>query len=184
MNREDALNLVKSKVHNQNLVRHMMAVEACMRRLARHLEEDEERWGLTGLLHDLDYETTNEDFSRHGLVTGEILRSYSIDPEIIHAIEAHPGHRQPGSRLDWALFSVDPTTGLIVAATLMHPSKDLREIDTEFVMRRFKERRFAAGANRDQIRACSHLGLGLEEFITICIEGMRSVAEELGLAGR
>ncbi len=183
MNREEALRLIKEKVHKENLIKHMIAVEACMRRLAAHFGADEEKWGLAGLLHDLDYEETKDDPSRHGLVTGEILRGLGVDPEIIYAIEAHPGHKRPRSKLDWALFSVDPTTGLIVASALMHPSKDLGQVDTDFVMRRFKEKRFAMGANREQIKACSMLGLKINDFITLCLEGMRKVADELGLGG-
>lgn len=183
MDRQEALKLVKSKVHNKNLVKHMLATEACMRKLAEHLNEDVDKWGLTGLLHDLDYEETKDDPDRHGLVSGETLRGMSIDEEIVHAIETHPGHRQPKSKMDWALFAVDPATGLIVASALMHPSKDLNQVDTDFVMRRFKEKRFAMGANREQIKSCSQLELKINDFIGLCLEGMRSVATELGLGG-
>ncbi|HIE05309.1 MAG TPA: HDIG domain-containing protein [bacterium (Candidatus Stahlbacteria)] len=183
MDRQEALNLVKSKVHNQNLIKHMLATEACMRRLAEHFDEDVEKWSLVGLLHDLDYDETKDNPDRHGLVSGEMLRELDVDKEIIYAIEAHPGHRKPESRMDWALFAVDPTTGLIVASTLMHPSKDLNQVDTDFVMRRFKEKRFAMGANRDQIKSCSQLGLKINDFIGLCLEGMRTVATELGLGG-
>jgi len=182
MKREEALNLVKEYVHTKNLVKHMIAVEGCMRRIARHFGEDEEKWGLAGLLHDLDYETTKDNFSRHGFETAEILEGMGeVSPDIIHAIKSHPGHIPAETKMDWTLYASDPLTGLIVAATLMHPSKDLNEVDADFIMRRFKEKRFAAGANREQIKQCEKLGLSLEEFIKLCLEGMREKKDELGL---
>ena len=147
MNREEALKLVKSKVKNRNLVKHMIATEACMRALARHFREDE----------------------------------IGVDDRIVYAVKAHTGHVEAKSLMDKALFAVDPLTGLIVAATLMHPTKKINNVDTQFVLNRFKEKRFAAGANRDNIRTCENLGVPLEEFITISLEGMKTVADELGL---
>lgn len=181
MNREEALELVKSYVKNKNLVKHMLATEACMRELAKHLGEDEELWGLTGLLHDLDYDRTLNDFSRHGFLSAEILKEKGIDERILHSIKAHPGHIERESKLDKALYAIDPLTGLIVASALMHPDKKLESLDREFVLRRFKEKRFAAGANREQIKTCTELGLSLEEFIEISLRGMERIAEELGL---
>jgi putative nucleotidyltransferase with HDIG domain len=181
MTREEALKLVKGYVPAKNLVKHMIATEGCMRRLAHHFGEDEEIWALAGLLHDLDYEETKDDFPRHGLRTVEILSEMDIDERVLQAIKAHPGHIPAETKMDWALYAVDPLTGLIVAATLMHPSRDLTQVDTEFVMRRFKEKRFAAGANREQIKECAKLALSIEEFIRLCLEGMREVKNELGL---
>lgn len=181
MDRAEALQLVKSRVKNKNLVKHMLATEAVMRRLARHFGEDENLWGLTGLLHDLDYDQTVDDFPRHGLMTAEILAELDVDSRIIDAIKAHPGHREAKTKLDKALYAVDPLTGLIVAATLMHPSRRLREVDTQFVLNRFKEKRFAAGANREQIKSCESLGLSLAFFVQLALEGMQAIDEELGL---
>lgn len=181
MDRCEALNLVRSHVKNKNLVKHMLATEAVMRRLAQHFGEDEELWGLTGLLHDLDYDQTVNDFPRHGLVTAEILEGLGIEEGIIDAIKAHPGHREAKTRLDKALYAVDPLTGLIVAATLMHPSKKLKEVDVQFVLNRFKEKRFAAGANREQIKSCESLGLSLTSFVQLAVEAMQTVDQDLGL---
>lgn len=181
MDRIEALDLVRSQVKNKNLVKHMLATEAVMRKLARHFAEDEELWGLTGLLHDLDYDQTVNDFPRHGLVTAEILEELVVDSRIIDAIKAHPGHQEARTNLDRALYAVDPLTGLIVAATLMHPSKKLREVDVQFVLNRFKEKRFAAGANREQIKSCESFGLDLPTFVRLALEGMQSVDKELGL---
>ena len=181
MEREEALNLVKSKVKNKNLIKHMLAVEAIMRRLARHFEEDEELWGLTGILHDLDYDETVDDPEKHSLKTVQWLKDYNLDERILYAIKAHPRKVEPQSKMDWSLFASDSLSGLIVAATLMHPTKKLENVDTGFVLNRFKEKRFAAGADRDAIRTCEGLGLSLEEFISISLEAMTGVADELGL---
>jgi len=181
MDREEALRLVRSHVKNRNLVKHMLATEAVMSRLAQHFGEDEAMWAVTGLLHDLDYDQTVDDFPRHGLVSAEILEQMNVDERIINAIKAHPGHQEARTRMDKALYAVDPLTGLIVAATLMHPSKKLREVDVDFVFHRYKERRFAAGANREQIASCRDLNLDLETFIGLALEGMQSIADELGL---
>ena len=181
MNREEALDLVKSKVKGKNLVKRMLAVEAIMRRVAQHLNEDEQMWGLTGLLHDLDYDQTVNDPDRHSLLTCEWLREYDLDERMLYAIRAHPGKAEPKSRMDWALFAADPLSGLIVAAALMHPSKRIKNVTVEFVLNRFKEKRFAAGANREDIKACEKIDVPLEEFIRLALEAMQGIDEELGL---
>ncbi len=181
MVREDGLKLLREKLKNQNLFKHCLATEACLRTLADKFGTDVEIWGLTGLLHDIDYEETDGDPIRHGLAGAEFLEKLGIDNEIAQAIKAHSGHASPSSKLDWALFATDPLTGLIVASALMHPDKKLASIDTQFIVRRFKEKRFAAGANREQIALCKNLGLELDEFIQICLGGMQRVADELGL---
>lgn len=181
MTRDDALELIKSKVKNKNLIKHMIATEACMKALAGHFHEDLDLWSITGLLHDVDYDQTSKDASRHGIVGAQILQEMGIDAAIVHAVKAHAGHAEAKSMMDKALVAVDPLTGLIVAATLMHPTKKLKDVDTKFVMNRFREKSFAAGANRDNIRTCESLGLSLEEFITISLEGMKTVSDELGL---
>lgn len=181
MNRNDALDLISQKLKNKNLIKHCLAAEACLKELARHFGENEDYWGLAGLLHDIDYEETLNDPSRHGILGGEFLGKQGVAPEIVYAIKAHAGHLAPKSRLDWALFATDPLTGLIVASTLMHPDKKLASLDTDFVMRRFKEKRFAAGANREQILTCKNLGFELEQFIEICLRGMKSISNDLNL---
>ncbi|MEO0227524.1 MAG: HDIG domain-containing metalloprotein [candidate division WOR-3 bacterium] len=181
MNREEALSLLQERLKNRNLYKHCLAAEACLRKLAQHFGEDEEIWGLAGLLHDIDYEETVNEPSRHGLVSAEILQKKGLAPQIIYAIKVHAGHSAPNSRLDWALFATDPLTGLIVASALMHPERKLKAVDTDFVIRRFKEKRFAAGANREQIAACKNIGLELDQFIRLCLTGMQEISENLGL---
>jgi putative nucleotidyltransferase with HDIG domain len=181
LNRDEALQLIKSRVTNDRLVKHMLAVEAVMRALANKLGEDEERWGLAGLLHDVDYDETARDPERHGKVGAEYLRGIGVEEEIARAVESHAGHLPRRSRMDQALFATDPLTGLVVAAALMHPSKRLEGVTPEFVMKRFKEKRFAAGADRDQIRSCEELGLELEDFVATGLEAMQGVSDRLGL---
>jgi len=183
MTREEALKLVKKHVSKKNLIKHMLAAEASMRSLAERLGENSEQWAMAGLLHDLDYDVTENDFPRHALLTAEILSDYDIEPEIIHAIKAHPAHDccPPESLMDWALHAVDGLTGLVVSATLMHPDRKLKSVDTNFVMRRFDEKRFSANVNRDQIRLCSKLSLELSEFVDITLKAMQSIDKELGL---
>ncbi|MBD3182149.1 HDIG domain-containing protein [Candidatus Poribacteria bacterium] len=181
MTRDEAMKLVKANVKNKNLIKHMIATEACMRELAKHFGEDEELWALTGLIHDVDYDKTSDDFSKHGVMGAEILEELGADDRIIYAVKSHTGSVETKSLMDKALFAVDPLTGLIVAAALMHPTKKLENVDTPFVMNRFKEKRFAAGANRDNIKTCENIGLSLEEFITISLKAMTSVADDLGL---
>lgn len=181
MNRDDAYKLAKSKFTNKNLFKHVLAVEAVMRELANHFGEDAAKWGLAGLLHDLDYEETVNEPDRHTLVTEEILKDYDIKEEIIAAIKCHNDKAPRDSLMGKAIYAADPVTGLIVAAALMHPDKKLKSIDVPFIMRRFKEKRFAAGANRDQIKTCQDFGLELEQFLAIALKGMQGIDKELGL---
>jgi putative nucleotidyltransferase with HDIG domain len=181
MTRDEAFELVKSSVSTANLIKHMLAVEAVMKKLAARLGEDEQTWTLAGLLHDLDYDSTAKDPARHGLLTVEMLSGKDLPPSVTCAIKCHAGHCQPESPMDRALLAADPLTGLIVAAALMHPTKKLRSVDTNFVMNRFREKSFARGANREQICGCDSLGLELEEFVAIGLEAMTEIDAELGL---
>jgi putative nucleotidyltransferase with HDIG domain len=181
LSRDDALNWVKTEIKAPNLIKHILAVEASCRRLAEHFGEDPEYWGMAGLLHDLDYELTVNNPEKHTRLTAEWLREKGFDEGLIHAVMAHAEAVAPESKLDWAIYAIDPATGLIVAAALMHPSKSLAGLDVPFIMKRFKEKRFAAGARRDAIAACSNIGLTLEEFLGLVLDGMKRISGELGL---
>lgn len=183
MTREELLDEVRKRVKTPNLHKHILAVEAVMRALAKRLVQDEDRWGAAGLLHDIDYEETREEPARHSLVSGQIAKEMGFDSEIVQAVEAHnEAHGLPRNGLmAKALYSVDPLTGLIVASALISPGKKLKSIDAEFVLHRMGEKAFAKGANRDAIRACSELGLELGEFVDIALKAMQGIAGELGL---
>jgi len=178
---EVANRLVEEKIGRNNLLKHILAVEAGMRRVAEHLNEDVDYWGLVGLVHDLDYNETKDNAPRHTYLTGEWLAEYDLPEEMLYAIHAHPGHVPCKNRLDWGLYSVDPTTGFIVACALMHPDKKLDAIDASFMMGRFGEKRFAAGAERENMAACSNLGMQLEEFLLLVRDGMLTIRDKLGL---
>jgi putative nucleotidyltransferase with HDIG domain len=181
ISREEALELVKEHLKQKNLVKHVLAVESIMLALADSYGADRELWGLAGLLHDIDYEETKESPERHGYRTLELVADLDIPDEVRHAILAHVGHTDRTSHMDKAIYCSDPVTGLIVASALMHPTKSLAGMDADFVGKRFKEKRFAAGADRDAIASCSELGLELHEFLELSLVAMRSIADELGL---
>lgn len=181
MEREEALELVRKHLKNKNLVKHCLAVEACMRTIASRLNQDVDKWGLAGILHDLDYELTEKSPELHTTETVKILKELELDPEIIQSVQAHAGQVACQSDMDWAIFSIDPLTGLIIAATLMHPSKKLKEVDLGFVKRRYKEKSFARGVRREDIEQCKNIGLELDEFVSACLEAMQGIDKELGL---
>ncbi|MBD3179416.1 MAG: HDIG domain-containing protein [Candidatus Latescibacteria bacterium] len=181
MSREEALELVEEHLSNRNLIKHVLAVEAIMRALARKFDGDEKAWGMAGLLHDLDYERTGDTPEKHGYITVEILEDSDLSEEIKHAILAHAGHVERNSLMDKAIYCSDPVTGLIVASALMHPTKSLSGMDTDFVQRRFKEKRFAAGADRDAISSCGDLGMELQDFIELSLNAMNGISRQLGL---
>jgi putative nucleotidyltransferase with HDIG domain len=181
MTREEAFELVKSHVSSANLIKHMLAVEAVMKKLAGRLGGDADQWALAGLLHDLDYDYTSKDTARHGLLTVEMLSDKGLSPEILKTIKCHVSQCEAVSVMEKAIIAADPVTGLIVASALMHPSKRLRNVDPAFVLNRFKEKGFARGANREQIKTCSSVGLELDEFIALSLEAMSEIDAELGL---
>jgi putative nucleotidyltransferase with HDIG domain len=181
MKREEALELVKKHLKNKNLVKHCLAVEACMKAAAAKLGQDVEPWGLAGLVHDLDYELTEKSPELHTTETVKILKELGIDPVVIHAVEAHAGKVPCQNAMDWSIYSIDPLTGLIIAAALMHPDKKLKSIDPEFVKRRYKEKSFAKGARREEIEECKNIPMDLDEFIATCFQAMQGIDQDLGL---
>jgi len=176
--------LLKQNLSNANLIKHCLAVEAIMRQLASKFGKDEGRWGLAGLLHDIDYEKTKNNPERHSLAGAEMLKEAGFDDETVEAVRAHnEAHRiEPRSLMAKALFVSDPISGLIVAATLVLPSKKIQDLTVQNVLNRFKEKAFARGANREIIGKCEELlGLSLEEFTAIALKAMQGIGEELGL---
>ena len=183
MTREEALDSIKANVENVNLVKHMLATEAIMRALAKRLGEDEEEWGLTGLLHDIDVELTEGDMNSHSKLGADLVREMGVSEAMAHAVLCHnEAHGIPlETKLDEALFCADPLTGLITAAALVRPDKKLASVEVKSVKKRFKEKSFAAGANREQIVSCSELGFELDEFIDLGLKAMQEIATELAL---
>lgn len=182
LNRDEILDSIHGNVQDKNMIRHMLATEAIMRTLARKLGEDEEEWGITGLIHDIDVELVEGDMSSHSKLGADIAQEFGATESMAHAIlchnEAHGVLRE--TKLDKALFCVDPLSGLITAAALVRPDK-LSGLTTKSVMKRFREKSFAAGVNREQVAQCQEIGLELEEFISLGIEAMKGIASEVGL---
>lgn len=186
MEREIALNLLKENLKNQNLIKHSLAVEAAMRDFAEYFGEDKERWGICGLLHDIDYEKIKENPNLHSKVGAEMLKNLGLDKEIYEAVLTHNEAHGilPETKMAKSLFCIDPLTGLIVAATLVLPSKKIKDLKVENILNRFGEKSFAKGANREIIKKCEGLlNLSLEEFIKIVLEAMQKISNELNLWG-
>jgi putative nucleotidyltransferase with HDIG domain len=184
MKREEALNLLKENIKNQNLIKHSLAVESAMRDLAEYFGEDIEKWGICGLLHDVDYEKTKNDPNLHSKLGSEMLKKLGFEKEICDAVLTHNEIHGilPETKMAKALYCVDPLTGLIVAATLVLPSKKINELKVENVLNRFKEKSFAKGANREIIKKCEDfLGLSLEKFVEIVLKAMQKISKDLGL---
>ena len=184
--REEALALVKEYNKNPNNINHYLETEAIMRELAKKLGEDEELWGLTGLLHDLDWEMTEHDSSQHTLKTCEILKEKGFSDELLYAIKSHnneylPEDFSPKSKLDYALRCGETITGLIYASVLVRPDKKIADVKVKSIKKKFKDKRFAAGCRRELIMECEQLGLSLEEFIELSLTGIKKIADVVGL---
>jgi len=193
MSRNEAYQLLTKYLTNKNLIKHSLAAEAAMKGIYRHLTpkdqqtpEDEEKWGVTGLLHDVDYEVSQEkgDVSKHGTLDF-VPDKDTIPADILHGIQAHAyeySKVMPESPMDWAITACDQLTGLITACTLVRPDKKLASVTVESVQKKFGQKAFAAGADRNAILFCeSKLNIPLKDFIEITLQAMQSISEELGL---
>ena len=193
MTRDEAYTLLTKYMKNMNLLKHSQAAEVTMRALYRRLtpvdkqnDTDEEKWGITGLLHDIDYEVAQEQgkLDRHGILlfeTGEV----SLPEDIEHAIKSHNHEAtkvEPESLMDWSITACDQLTGLVTACALVRPEKTLASVTEESVMKKFGQKAFAAGADRNAIMFCeSKLDIPLKEFISICLKAMQGIHKDLGL---
>ena len=183
--RDEALALLKEYNTKEGLIKHALAVEGVMRYAARKRGEDEDLWGVVGLIHDLDYEQFAD---RHCAKTAEILRERGWPEDVIRAAVSHGwgicSDVRPESDLEKVLFAVDELTGLVVATALVRPSKSVLDMKAKSVRKKWKDQRFAAGVNRDIIQqGAEMLGVELSDLITDCIMGMREVADAIGLKG-
>lgn len=188
MNRAEAYALVCEYTESPQLRRHMQSVEVAMRAYARHYGEDEERWGLVGLLHDFDYERYPDvAVDGHPNTGAPILRERGVDEEIIRAILSHAPEVtgvERLSKMEHTLFAVDELTGLIAAVALVRPSKDIRDVDVKSVQKKWKTRAFAPGVNREDVEVgAAALKVDLAEHIRIVLTAMQEAAAELGLDG-
>ncbi len=190
MDREQALQLLKQYVKTENVLKHMLASEAIMRSLARKFNEDEEQWGIIGLLHDIDWDLTKGNPKEHCTKAVEILKKAGIDDFIIETIVSHGygfdfnealRNKERSTKIQHALAAAETLTGLIVAAALMQPDKKLSSVRVESLKKKFKDKRFAANCSRDIILECEKIGLILEEFLEISLQAMQGIAGDLGL---
>ncbi len=185
MNRNEAYEIVTQYVKNPNLIKHMLAVEAAMCWYARKFGEDEEKWAITGLLHDFDWEI-HPTMEEHPLAGEPILRELGVPEEIIHAVLSHATHTgiSRDTLMEKTLFACDEVTGLITAVALVRPSKALYDLKAKSVKKKWKDRSFAAGANREEMeQGAEELGIDLWEHVSNVIDAMNEIAADLDLAG-
>ena len=183
--RQEALALLRTYNSNESLIKHALAVEAVMRHMARKAGEDEEKWGIIGLVHDLDYEQFPQE---HCKKSPELLRKAEWPEEYIRAVVSHGwgicSDVEPMNALEKTLYAMDELTGLVVTSALVRPSKSVMDLEASSVKKKWKDKRFAAGVNRDVIeKGAAMLGAELTQLITDAILGMRAVAKEIGLEG-
>jgi putative nucleotidyltransferase with HDIG domain len=186
MTRNDAWSLLTEYTQSESLRKHALAVEACMRAYARKFGGDEERWGVVGLIHDFDYEKY-PSLDDHPYKGNAILSERGVAEEIRRAIMSHADYTgvTRDSHLEKALFACDELAGFITATALVKPNKSLAEVDAKSVRKRMKDKAFARAVVRDDItKGAAELGIDLDEHIALCIEAMRKIAGELGLAGK
>lgn len=183
MSREEAFALLKEHTKNENLIKHMLAVEATMRVYAQKYNEDEEKWGIVGLIHDFDYEM-HPTAEEHPIKGSEILTERGYPEDVIYAIKSHADHTgvERKSTMDKALYAVDELAGFIVAVALVRPNKKLSEVEVKSVKKKMKDKSFAAKVSREDIqKGVEELGIPLEEHIETVLKAMKEIAGELGL---
>jgi putative nucleotidyltransferase with HDIG domain len=183
MNRGEVLDSIRANVENEDVVKHMLATEAIMRALAKHFDENEVEWGLTGLLHDIDIELTDGDMSSHSRLGADLARELGASEAMAHAILAHNERHGVAleTMLDQALFCTDSLAHLIFAVAQVRPDKKLAGLEVDSIRKRYQEKSFAAGVNRERIVRCVDIGLELDEFIGLGLEAMKGIAAKLGL---
>jgi len=184
MNREEALKLLKENVKDEKMIIHSLCSEAVLRAIARKTGKDEEKYGLAGLLHDIDVEITDANPKIHGQKSVEILRIKGIDEDIIDAVAMHNEESSGKERngfFQHALAAGETITGLIYATTLVYPDKKIENVKYKSVRKRMKEKAFAASVRRENILECEKIGIPLDDFIRISVDAMREISDEIGL---
>jgi len=183
--RDSALELFKKYNRSESLFKHALAVEGVMRYMARKAGGDEDKWGIIGLIHDLDYEMYPE---QHCIMTKKILEENNWPEEYIRAVLSHgwglASDVEPQTLLEKTIYAMDELTGLVTTSALVRPSKSVMDMEAKSVKKKWNDKRFAAGVDRSVIeKGAAMLGVNLDELITDCIMGMREVADEIGLKG-
>jgi putative nucleotidyltransferase with HDIG domain len=182
MNHAEAIVLIKQHITKDGLIKHVLAVEVIMKGLAEYLKEDSDKWDLTGLLHDIDFEEIGDDYKQHGLKAVEYLNG--VNEEIIHAIKSHNFENtgvMPESKMDKALIAADAVSGLVIACALMMPSKKLADVKIESIESKFKKKDFARNCNRENMLYCEQIGIDKNKFFEISLKALQSISKELGL---
>lgn len=184
MTRDEGLALVRGRLGDSATTAHCLACEACMRKLAARMGGDVEEWGLAGLVHDLDLDVCAEDLARHTLVGAEVLREHGAPAAVVEAVLGHNDKAPRLTPMAKALWVVDPATGFITASALIRPSRSTSDLETGSIKKRMKDKRFAAAVNREQIKACeAEIGIGLDDFLGLCLQAMDEIRDRIGLAG-
>ncbi|MCB2218815.1 MAG: HDIG domain-containing protein [Bacteroidetes bacterium] len=184
MNRTEALDLLHQYVQSRNMINHCLASEAVMRALAGKLGRDKDLWGLTGLLHDLDVELVAGDMTIHGKETARILAEKGCDEAMIDAIQMHnesSSGKKRSTEFQHTLAAGETITGLIVATTLVYPDKKLASVKPRSVVKRMKEKKFAASVRRENILECEKIGIPIHEFAALCVSAMQEISDDIGL---
>lgn len=184
MNREDALQLLHKHVKNERMIAHSLASEAVMRALALHLGADENAWALAGLLHDLDVEFTNADSKIHGPVAAKWLSDMGVDADVTDAIEMHnemATGKERSTLFQHALAAGETITGLIMVTAMVYPDRKIVSVQPKSVVKRMKEKAFAASVSRENILECELIGIPISDFAALSIAAMIPIAQELGL---
>ena len=185
--KSETLELLHSNMQSGNLRKHCYAVGAVMKALAKHFNEDEDKWEIVGILHDGDYEKTKETPEKHTILMTEWLKEKKVeDKEILEAILSHnfshTGNNPPKNNLEWSLYCLDELTGFIIAVTLVRPEKKLEKVTLENILSKWDQKSFAAGVKREQIEMCQEkLGIKLNDFIQIALSAMQGISKDLGL---
>jgi putative nucleotidyltransferase with HDIG domain len=183
LQRKEAFELVKKNISKKNVIFHMIAVEAIMRALAKHLCENEDKWALAGLLHDVDYEKTEATPERHSLLAEDILKG-CVDADVIRAVKAHNFEHTnalPENTMEKALIAADAISGLLIACALVMPSRKLADVKVESVAKKFKGKDFARGADRERMLFCEQIGIPRDKFFEVALNGLREAASQIGL---
>ncbi len=182
MGRDDALDLLKKYVSSDTLIKHCIATAAVMKKVAEELGEDAHKWELIGILHDIDYEVVGEDMSQHGIKGAEILRENGVDEDVVEVVKTH-NHTIFGNYekpVEFALQAADSVSGLVVATALVKDG-EVTSVKPKSVKKKFKDKSFAAGCDRDRIREIENVGLELSDLYKLAIDGLIEVKDELGL---